>query len=71
MQARLCGKRGAIRLAMAVAISQLLISRSDCWNPLLRDPLTLAQTVESFESGLRGECVYIYIYIYIYVYTHD
>ena len=31
---------GAIRLAIAIAITQPLISRSDCWNPLLWDPLT-------------------------------
>ena len=33
-----------IWIAIAAAITQLLIDCSDCWNPLLWDPLTLAQT---------------------------
>ena len=43
-----------IWLAIAVAITQLLINCSDCWNPLLLGPLTLAQTGAGGWVGRRA-----------------
>ena len=50
------GKRGAKRLAIAVAIAQLLIDCSDCWNLLLWGLLALAQKECHLGVCLHRKC---------------